>query len=59
MSRHRPRRPHRRGRPEGGAEQKDGGRIAADLRRAGAYIGVRLTHANLHNDLEALDDARA
>lgn len=43
-----------------GLNQKDGGRIAADLDALYAYIGVRLTYANLHNDLEALDEcARA
>mgnify|MGYP003444346053 FL=1 len=36
--------------------QKDGGRIAADLDALYAYIGMRLTYANLHNDLEALDE---
>ncbi len=36
--------------------KKDGGRIAADLDALYAYIGVRLTYANLHNDLEALDE---
>lgn len=36
--------------------QKDGGKIAADLDALYAYIGVRLTYANLHNDLEALDE---
>lgn len=35
---------------------KDGGKIAADLDALYAYIGVRLTHANLHNDLEALEE---
>lgn len=39
-----------------GLNQKDGGRIAADLDALYAYIGVRLTYANLHNDLEALDE---
>lgn len=36
--------------------QKDGGKIAADLDALYAYIGVRLTYANLHNDLDALDE---
>ena len=36
--------------------KKDGGRIAADLDALYAYIGVRLTYANLHNDLDALDE---
>lgn len=39
-----------------GLNQKDGGRIAADLDALYAYIGVRLTYANLHNDLDALDE---
>lgn len=36
--------------------KKDGGRIAADLDALYAYIGMRLTYANLHNDLDALDE---
>ena len=39
-----------------GLNQKGGGRIAADLDALYAYIGVRLTYANLHNDLDALDE---
>lgn len=39
-----------------GLNQKDGGRIAADLDALYAYIGMRLTYANLHNDLDALDE---
>ena len=39
-----------------GLNQKDGGRIATDLDALYAYIGVRLTYANLHNDLDALDE---
>lgn len=35
---------------------KDGGKIAADLDALYAYIGMRLTYANLHNDAEALDE---
>jgi len=33
-----------------------GGQIAADLNALYAYITVRLTHANLHNDAAALDE---
>ncbi|MBS0435380.1 MAG: flagellar export chaperone FliS [Proteobacteria bacterium] len=36
--------------------KKDGGKIAADLDALYAYIGMRLTYANLHNDLDALDE---
>lgn len=39
-----------------GLNLKDGGKIAADLDALYAYIGARLTYANLHNDLEALDE---
>lgn len=39
-----------------GLNLKDGGRIAADLDALYAYIGVRLTYANLHNDEAALDE---
>ncbi len=35
---------------------KDGGKIAADLDALYAYIGLRLTFANLHNDVGALDE---
>lgn len=36
--------------------KQDGGKIAADLDALYAYIGMRLTYANLHNDLDALDE---
>ncbi len=39
-----------------GLNLKDGGKIAADLDALYAYIGARLTYANLHNDLDALDE---
>ena len=39
-----------------GLNLADGGQIAADLNALYAYIGARLTHANLHNDAEALDE---
>jgi flagellar secretion chaperone FliS len=35
-----------------------GGTLAADLRDLYAYVTVRLTHANLHNDLAALDECQ-
>lgn len=34
----------------------EGGKLAADLRSLYAYINVRLTHANLHNDEAALEE---
>jgi len=33
-----------------------GGTLAADLNALYAYVGMRLTHANLHNDAQALDE---
>jgi flagellar secretion chaperone FliS len=39
-----------------GLNLKDGGKIAADLDALYAYIGMRLTYANLHNDEVALDE---
>jgi len=39
-----------------GLNLKDGGRVAADLNELYAYIGARLTYANLHNDIDALDE---
>ena len=39
-----------------GLNLADGGQIAADLNALYAYIGARLTHANLHNDEAALDE---
>jgi flagellar protein FliS len=38
---------------------KEGGRLAADLSDLYAYIELRLTQANLHNDLKALEECRA
>ena len=35
-----------------------GGKLAMDLRDLYAYIGVRLTHANLHNDVAAIDECQ-
>ena len=35
-----------------------GGSLAADLRDLYRYVGVRLLHANLHNDADALDECR-
>jgi flagellar protein FliS len=39
-----------------GLNLADGGQIAADLNALYAYVGMRLTHANLHNDEAALDE---
>ncbi len=39
-----------------GLNLRDGGKIAADLDALYAYIGMRLTYANLHNDEVALDE---
>jgi flagellar protein FliS len=35
---------------------EEGGALAADLERLYRYIGVRLTHANLHGDEAALEE---
>jgi flagellar secretion chaperone FliS len=35
---------------------EEGGEIAAELNALYAYIAMRLTHANLHNDIEALEE---
>jgi flagellar protein FliS len=35
-----------------------GGALAADLRDLYAYVTVRLTHANLRNDMAALDECQ-
>ncbi len=35
---------------------KDGGTVAADLNRLYGYVALRLTHANLRNDLAALQE---
>lgn len=37
---------------------RDGGALAADLSDLYAYVGLRLAHANLHNDADALDECR-
>ena len=37
-----------------GLNVKDGGRLAQDLHDLYAYVTVRLTHANLHNDEAAI-----
>ena len=39
-----------------GLDMQRGGQIAANLSVLYAYISVRLTHANIHNDDEALDE---
>ncbi len=39
-----------------GLNLKDGGKLASDLDSLYAYISVRLTHANLHNDEAALEE---
>lgn len=36
-----------------------GGALAADLAELYAYVTLRLTHANLHNDVRALDECAA
>ncbi len=38
---------------------KAGGTLAADLAQLYAYIGMRLTQANLKNDMAALDECKA
>jgi flagellar secretion chaperone FliS len=37
---------------------KEGGRLAADLNDLYAYVSLRLTQANLRNDLQALDECK-
>jgi flagellar protein FliS len=37
---------------------EDGGRLAADLNDLYAYVTMRLTQANLRNDLQALDECK-
>lgn len=39
-------------------DHQGGGSLASDLSDLYAYIGVRLVHANLHNDAEALHECR-
>jgi flagellar protein FliS len=39
-----------------GLNLADGGKIAADLDALYAYVAMRLTYANLHNDAAALDE---
>lgn len=41
-----------------GLDLKDGGRLAADLSDLYAYVELRLTQANLRNDLGALDECK-
>jgi flagellar secretion chaperone FliS len=40
----------------GGLNLEAGGKLAADLEALYSYVCLRLTHANLHNDLAALDE---
>ncbi len=42
-----------------GLDLGSGGSLAADLRDLYAYVVVRLMHANLHNDVKALDQCRS
>jgi flagellar secretion chaperone FliS len=42
-----------------GLDRRAGGALAADLGELYAYIGVRLTQANLRNDAAALDECAA
>jgi flagellar protein FliS len=39
-----------------GLNLADGGKLAAELDALYAYVGMRLTYANLHNDAAALDE---
>jgi flagellar protein FliS len=39
-----------------GLDLQAGGSLAADLNALYAYVALRLTHANLHNDEAALDE---
>ena len=39
-----------------GLNLADGGKLAAELDALYAYVGMRLTFANLHNDAAALDE---
>jgi len=39
-----------------GLDLQRGGELAAELNALYAYVGMRLTHANLHNDAQALDE---
>ena len=41
-----------------GLDLKEGGRLAADLSDLYAYVELRLTQANLRNDLAALDECK-
>ena len=40
----------------GNLDMKGGGKLSADLNDLYAYISARLMHANVHNDVEALDE---
>ena len=42
-----------------GLDLSAGGTLAADLHELYAYVSLRLTQANLHNDEAALDECRA
>ena len=42
-----------------GLNLKEGGKLAADLHDLYAYVNVRLTQANLHNDEAALEECRS
>lgn len=42
----------------GGLNLKEGGKLAADLNDLYAYIGLRLTHANLHGDESAIAECQ-
>ncbi len=41
-----------------GLNLAEGGEVAANLKGLYSYSVVRLTHANLHNDMAALDEVR-
>ncbi len=43
---------------KGGLNAQGGGTLATDLGDLYAYVSRRLTHANLRNDIEALDECR-
>ena len=42
-----------------GLNLAEGGKVAADLNRLYGYVALRLTHANLRNDLAALQECSA
>jgi len=39
-------------------DMQGGGALAAELNELYAYVSLRLLHANLHNDADALDECR-